>query len=135
MRPEHITEAADGRLQVPVGGRNPRIVPIRREWTAVGREALDAATDNRFVQGQDPAGSLRKVAVRIFDNPAVNPNAPSLSWYRARNTWLLAHLRAGTSVHVLNRLAGSLSLGHLHAVGRYLGEIDSQAAADMGMAA
>ena len=135
VRPEHITEASDGRLQVHVGERNPRIVPIRHEWTAIGREALDAATDNRFVRGQDPTSSLRQVAVRIFDNPAVNPHAPSLSWYRARNTWLLAHLRAGTPVHVLHRLAGSLSLGHLHALGRYLGEIEDQTAADMGMAA
>lgn len=132
QQPDDITETTNGRLIVRVGGRHPRTVPVRREWTAVGREALDESTDNRFVRSHS---ALRQVAVRIFDNPTVNPNARHLSLPRARNTWLLAHLRAGTPAHALRRLAGSVALEHLHYLSRYLNEMDDQAAADLGMAA
>lgn len=133
--PEHITETAGGRLIVRVGGRHPRVVPIRREWTAVAHETLDEAKDNRFIHGRNPESGLRQVAVRIFDNPAVSPSARSLSWFRARNTWLLAHLRAGTPAHALRLLGGNASLEHLYYLSRHLGALDEQTAADLGMAA
>lgn len=113
-----VTCLEGGRLAIQVRGRKPRLVPVREGWTDTVSEAI------RLVNAR--GGSSQ----RFFpsDNRAVlGYHARSLpcgleggfEYRRARATWLAAHVRADTSLHALQMLAGSLSadvLRHLFAV-------------------
>ena len=104
-----IHEWGDGRLAVQVRGCQPRLVPVRGNWTDVVRHAVASVekrspgSSRRFITGNCP-GAARNQA-----NLLVSGDGQSFSLRRARATWLTAHLAAGTPLHALTMLAGSLS--------------------------
>ena len=109
-----LLEVGAGGLAVQVRGNNPRLTPFRRQYTNVVRRAFQDIGDGRFI----PAGGRNLVYSTCA---RLDPgNGQGLVLRRARSTWLLAHLTAGTSFAALRRVAGPLSantldglLGHI----------------------
>ena len=94
-----ICEHGDGRLTVTVRGRNARTVPIRRAYTELARAALAAADGNQLVTSAR-TNNAYFAARRV---------GRGLSFARARTTWLLAHVEAGTHPVALRLIAGPVS--------------------------
>ena len=96
-------EIVDGRLVVATRGPKARMVPIRRAYTELVREALEHSQNGRFIQttGQN-------IVYWIGSGLDIG-DGEGLSLRRARSTWLHAHLLAGTSLPALRRIAGPLS--------------------------
>ena len=86
-----------------VRGRNRRLVPIRTDYTDLARAATNASATDRFVPTN---------ARNIVHN-TVSKLEPRLSLPRARSTWLVAHLTAGTPLGVLRMIGGPLSANTL----------------------
>ena len=98
--PEDLVELGGGRLAVRVWGRNPRVVPIRAEYTSLAREAAQAAEGAKFVQGDnDNAAAL--IAAKIAGRPRPAHKVTHLSLRRARQ-----HL-AGRSLEGEHAVAGA----------------------------
>lgn len=104
-----IHEWGDERLAVQVRWHQPRLVPVRENWTDTIRRAV-ASVENRsqgssrrFVTGNSPS------VARNQAGSLVSADGQSFSLRRARATWFTAHLAAGTPLPVLKMLAGSLS--------------------------
>ncbi len=97
---------ANGRLALTIKGRNPRLVPVRGCCTGLLMRAAhlvarrQSFSDRFIVSSQSPA----RIASRVSMGETV------LRLRRARLTWLLAHLRAGTPLPVLREIAGPLSV-------------------------
>ena len=93
------------RLALVIRGHDPRLVPVRGCCTGLLMRAAHLvarrqSSSGRFiVSSQSPA----RIASRISLGETV------LRLRRARSTWLLAHLRAGTQLPVLREIAGPLS--------------------------
>ena len=75
------------------------LVPIRTDYTDLARAATNASATDWFVPTD--ARNIVHTTVSRLD--------PRLSLRRARSTWLLAHLTAGTPLGVLRMIAGPLS--------------------------
>lgn len=101
-----VIDLGEERLGIKVRGRHQRIVPVRREYTATARAAIEAANGPKFVTLTTPS-RISRVAARI----KLDGRPMLLS--RARATWLRAHLHAGTSLEVLRAIAGPLSAARL----------------------
>ena len=102
-RTRDIENVGDGRLAVRIRGNNPRLAPIRTDYTDLARAATAASATDRFL----PTNShnvIHQTSRRL---------RPALSLRRARSTWLVAHLLAGTSLAVLHKIAGPLSTNTL----------------------
>ena len=97
-----IVDLGDGRLGVRVGGGHPRVVPIRADYTPLVSEAAELVGDGCFVR------ATHRTAVYMLCRQ-VGISGRTLSVRRARSTWLVAHLQAGTPLSVLRRIAGPLS--------------------------
>lgn len=103
-----VREVAEGRLAIQVRGRNERLVPIRACWTQTVRQAISLATEQqpdtngRFICS-DRVANAAKVANHISIGDQF------LQLRRARATWVAAHLRAGTPLPTLRKIAGPLS--------------------------
>ena len=102
-RTSDIENVGGERLAMRVRGRNRRLVPIRNAYTDLVRAATDASVTDRFFPTNGRNG-IYETARRLD---------PALSFRRARSTWLLAHLTAGTSLAVLRMIAGPLSANTL----------------------
>ena len=102
--PSDIVDLGNGRLAVRVKGRNARLVPIRRHYTQLARQAVAAAGGERFVRSRD-RNAVHRVAERLA---AVG--GKGLSLRRARSTFLVAHLKAGTPLAALRVIAGPVSM-------------------------
>ena len=113
--PEDLVELDGGRLTVRVRGRNPRRVPIRDAYTALAGDAVRAAEGTKFVQG-DNNNAAALIAAKIVGRPGSAREATHLSLRRARNTWLVAHLRANTPWPALRVIAGPVSAYKLNAL-------------------
>lgn len=96
---EDVAEIGDGRLTVTVRGRNARVVPLRRDYTDLARAALAASSGGRFTASAHANNAY--LAGRRIGN--------GFSFARARTTWLLSHVRAGTNPAALCLIAGPLS--------------------------
>ena len=119
-RTSDIENIGDGRLAVRVRGNNRRLVPIRTDYTDLARAATNASATDRFV----PTNA------RNIVHTTVSKLEPRLSLPRARSTWLVAHLLAGTSLAVLRKIGGPLSANTLDGLLRYtVTAIDEETAA------
>ena len=128
-----VSETAGGRLVMQVRGPNARLVPIRERYSEAAREALRIVEERpTSVRGVvSPPESAREALRIVEERPeglhrrfltATSPSAPGsvantltagcdateghFSLRRGRATWLAAHLRAGTPLHVIKTLAG-----------------------------
>ena len=116
-----------GRLGVQVRGRHPRRVPIRKPYMDLAHAVLRAAGDGPFIT----CGDLHKIAARV----AVH-GGPCLSMVRGRNTWITAHLMAGTPLAALRRIAGPVSMETFtHLLGAAAAEITDDEALSEGLRA
>ena len=130
--PDDVVELPGGRLAVDVRGSSPRRVPVRKSYTNLTREALHAANGRKFINGGNQIAV--NLAVHLIADRRVHPDADSLSLRRARNTWLVAHLRASTPLPALRRLAGRLSHRTLEALYQHVSdELTEEEVIEMGL--
>ena len=102
--PADLVDLGGGRLAIDVGGRNPRLVPIRSGCTPAARKAARAAAgQDKFIDSAHE-NSAYKIAERI-----VVGGLGQISLSRCRATWLTAHLLAGTPLAALRAIAGPVS--------------------------
>ena len=113
-RIEDVLEVGSERLAVRVRGNNSRLTPVRHEYTDMAWRTLNGAGEGRFIQAGG-RNLVYNICARLDSG-----NGQGLVLRRARSTWILAHLTAGTSFAALRRVAGSLSantldglLGHI----------------------
>ena len=99
---DDIVDLGDGRLGIRVGGRHPRVVPIRADYTPLVTEAAELVGDGCFVR------ATHRTAVYMLCRQ-VGISGHTFSVRRARSTWLVAHLQAGTSLWALRQIAGPVS--------------------------
>ena len=130
-----VHEVGNGRLKLQVRGRNPRLVPVRACCTNAVRRAIslveegEPGANNRFFLTDDPA-----TPARIANKISIGDT--TLRMRRARNTWLAAHLAAGTSLPMLKKIAGPLSMQTLDDLLAYSeGTIDPEQAVIEGLRA
>ena len=83
------------------------MVPIRDLYTEVVREAAREARTGKFIV-TDGSHTVYNIAAGLTQE--------GLSLPRANATWLVAHLVAGTRLHVLEAVAGRKSLTRLDAL-------------------
>ena len=100
--PQDLVALIGGRIAVSVGGRNPRLVPVRIAYTDLTLRVLQATDGYRFVTAKN-SNAVHSIAERL------TVADESLSLRRARNSWLAAHLVAGTPLPALRVLAGPVS--------------------------
>ena len=125
LTPSDVVEMGEGRLGVRVAGR---LVPIRRDYTDLARQALEAANGDQFMPAQG-RNAAHHAAKRLA--PA---GSEGLSYWRARSTWVAAHVRAETPLRALWRIAGRLSARTLQDVLDALAdELDDDTAARQGL--
>ena len=103
---EHLVELRDGRIGLRTE-RYAEVVPVRDLYTPVVREAAEQAGTGKFFN-TDGENTVYNIAAGLTDE--------GLSLPRARATWLVAHLVAGTRLPVLEAVAGRLSLTRLDAL-------------------
>ena len=108
--PDDLVERADGRIVVNVRDRDAktRIVPVRSAYTDVAREAIRASDGKTFFRGTG-VDRARAIAERLPDDRRISGSKNVLSLWRARHTWLVAHLTANTPLAALYAVAGPLS--------------------------
>ena len=58
---DDLTERDDDRIVVTVRGNRARRVPIRRDYTAMAREAIKNAPGTSFFRGTSPRGATKIV--------------------------------------------------------------------------
>ena len=114
IRRDDLEDMGGGRVAVRVGGRNPRLVPGRKLWTPTALLAAEAA------DGDSDGGPLITAvgAHHVYDiaKKFTARDRGGLSLPRARSTWLAAHLRAGTPLPALRKIAGPVSADTLNAL-------------------
>ena len=101
-----LAQRADGRWEIGVRGDRARRVPIRREYSALADELAAMQDRSRFIASDKP-GAVNQIAQRI------RVGDRSLSLTRARNTFLAAHIAAGTPPAALSRVAGGVAYATL----------------------
>ncbi len=131
-----LRDLSGGRLAVRVRGRNSRLVPIRGCCTHLVRQAVSivqqrpAGASHRFV-----LATTKNAATRIANAVTIG-RGRGLSLRRARNTWLIAHLRAETPLLALNAIARPLSAATLNDLLTVSGDsIDAEEAVVKGLRA
>ena len=128
LTPDDVVDMGEGRLGVRVPGPESWLVPIRRDYTDLARLVLEAADGEPFMPAEG-RNAAHHAAKRLA--PA---GGEGLSYWRARSTWLAAHLRAETPLRALWRIAGGLSARTLQSLLDTLAEeIDDDTAARQGL--
>ena len=125
-----LIEIADGRLAIQVRGRKPRLAPIRRYYTDLAWAAISDTPGRRFITGTNHN------AVHWVTDLLGPIGRKGLSLRRARSTWLLAHIVAGTPLDAIKQIAGSLSASTLNELLEYReNTLDDQTSAIEGLRA
>lgn len=104
---EDLVELDDGRIGARVEGRYAAVVPARREYTDVIREAAEMTGTGRFVT-KPGKNAVYNIAARLTDE--------GLSLRRARASYLVAVLEAGLGIPAIRALAGPVSMNTLDAL-------------------
>ena len=129
-QPSDLFDLGDGGLGVQVTGRSARVVPIRKPYVDLAHAVLEAAGDGPFIADAG-RNAVHKIASRI----AVD-GGPSFSLVRSRQTWIKAHLVAGTNLAALRKIAGPVSMNVLtHLLGSAAEEISDEEALTEGLRA
>ena len=111
---EDLVEVDIGRLAVRVRGKHPRLTPIRHQFSDLARRSAQGAREGRFI----PTGG-RNLVYNICAR--LDPGSgEGLVLRRARSTWIVAHLQAGTPLPVLKQVAGPLSMNTLDGLLGYI---------------
>lgn len=110
-----LVQRPDGRWTISVRGSNPRTVPVRRALEPLVAKLVAEPDESPFI-GSDKPGAAETVAQRILVGDQ------RLSLTAARNTFLVAHLRAGTPQPALSKIAGGVSMSTLDRLHAYVTE-------------
>ena len=105
-------------------------------WVArKGLHQERVAGGGKFVEGDnDNAAAL--IAAKIVGRPRSGHEATNLSLQRARNTWLVAHLRANTPWLALRVIAGPVSAYKVNALMAHVADgFDPDEAVELGLGA
>lgn len=128
-KPRDIINLTADRLAICVHGRHERVAPIREPYTRLAQLAVEAAGGQPFID------RTRHAVYRAAERVAVQ-NGGHLSFPRARNTWLSAHLRAGTEWRHLARISRPVKADTLTALLQIVADdIDPMEAALRGLKA
>lgn len=128
--PTDVEEMGDGRLGIRIARKNPRLVPVRKDYTELMRLTLRSTGRKPFIR-KPYSNQAHFVADRIRVKCLGR-----LSLRRTRSTWLTAHLVAGTSLAALRAIAGPVSANTLnHLLDRASKQIDAEKAAREGLGA
>ena len=106
-RVEDLVELGGGRIGARVEGRYAGVVPARREYTDVIREAAEMTGTGRFII-KPGKNAVYNIAARLTDE--------GLSLRRARASYLVALLAAGLGIPAIRALAGPVSMNTLDAL-------------------
>ena len=131
LRPSDLEDLGGGRIAVRIDGRNPRLVPVRAEFTPLILDAAKAARDDDtpFIAAGNSGSRVYAIAGKFTTR-----DGGGLSLPRARSTWLLAHLRAGTPLAALRKIAGPVSADRLNCLlARAAADLDDEDAAKQGL--
>ncbi len=112
VRKRDLEDLGGGRIAVRVGGRHPRLVPCRAEYTPTLEMAASSTGDDHTPL---VTGAGRNRVYQVADGFDARDGG-GLSLPRARSTWLRAHLAAGTPLPALRRIAGPVSADTLKAL-------------------
>ena len=133
--PCHIVNMTEDRRGILVFGEHERVAPIRAPYTRLAELALEVANGQPFIPKTPNPKSSAKAVYRAAARVAVK-NAGHLSLPRARNTWLRAHLLAGTDLLDLERFSRPVKSDTLTALLRVTArDIDPMEAALRGLKA
>ena len=110
-----LIERPDGRWEIFVSGDLPRRVPIRRDYLPLVAQLVAPEDRSRFV-ASEKSGAAGQIAERI------EVGDEHLSLTRARNTFLAAHLGAGTPLAALWVVAGGVAYSTLDRLLPYVAE-------------
>jgi len=108
IRVEDIQELDGSRLAINVPAPKPRLVPVRKQYTSLLREAMKAKGTGRFLdrgvgmRGKKETWNDMSAAWRAILVEGLGQIKPA----RARNSWICAHLRNGTPLPYLAKLCG-----------------------------
>ena len=106
-RVEDLVDLKGDRVGVRVEGRYAEVVPVRDLYSVVVREAAREAGTGKFISSE-ASNAVYNIASGLTDK--------GLSLPRARATWLVAHLVAGTRRPALEAVAGPVSQNTLDAL-------------------
>ena len=109
-RVDDLVDMTSGRLAIRARGPKARLVPFRKGYTKLVRQAVNATRGNRFVTTTG-VNSVYQISGGLDTG-----DGEGLSLRRARSTWLQAHLVAGTPLAALRRVAGPISANTLDAL-------------------
>jgi len=110
VRGTDVVRAADGCVEVRVGGARPRVTVCRREWERPLLSAAEAVGDGHLFRLQ--GGRFNRYTIANFaERLRVHQHElPGLSTYRLRASWIVAHLNDGTPLDFLSAAAGTKTL-------------------------
>ena len=101
-----LTQRRDGRWEIRVRGDKARRVPVRRDYEPLVHELVALQDQSRFIASAK-YGAASQIAQRI------RVGDQSLSLTASRNTFLAAHLEAGTPPAALSHIAGGVAYSTL----------------------
>ncbi len=97
-----LTQRPDGRWEIRVRGDKARRVPVRSDYEPLIHELVALEDRSQFVASDKP-GAASQIAQRI------RVGDQSLSLTASRNTFVAAHIAAGTPPAALSRITGSVT--------------------------
>ena len=127
--PDNLIDLGDDRMGVRVSGPKPRVVPVRTDYTDLVIMAAESTPNSSepFITGTSP-GRVYSVSSKLVGRDG------TLSLTRARTTWLCAHLRTGTPLASLRKIAGPVSADTLtHLLAHTTADLDDLEAANQGL--
>jgi hypothetical protein len=122
-----VSRGSDGVL-VQVGRHRPRVVPVVRRWEDIVADQAAKAGDGPIFLPERMGITRRQIPNFIARCP--RGDAPPLNMVRARITWLVGHLSAGTHIKVLAGAAG-VDVTQIVRYARYATSPDGDAARRM----
>lgn len=132
VRSGHVARHDDGTVQVTVvaDGADPgRTVVITAAWERQVLDAADRAGGNLLVAPDRTALTAHAFSNTIEKANRAAPAGDEFSVRRARSTWLVRHMAAGTPLPLLMEQAGLRTVEHLSDLLPYVPAVDPAAAA------
>lgn len=122
LKPLHardIEESPDGIL-VHVGGRRPRIVPVRQDYEGLVREGIEGLRPGDLVIGRK--ADRKDVANRVVAQAVIPSTAPHIEQGRLRATYLAALIQQPIPILDVLEVAGLKSVQTLVDIAKHLRE-------------
>lgn len=117
-------------MTVVADGADPgRTVVVAAAWEQQVLDAADRASGNLLVAPDRTAVTTHAFSNSVDKSNQAAPAGDGFSVRRARSTWLIRHMAAGTPLPLLMEQAGLRTVQHLSALLPYVPATDPAAAA------